>query len=186
MTDPADQDQQFNPFQAPAPFDRRVVGIGSADAEAIRMQHLSAEASIRSMGTLHLLGGCLCLFLSAATVLSDYQPTPLWTVALPGLTVLEFLTAFGLRRFRVWSRLPAAIISGVGLFVAFPWGLFLNGLLLYELFNPRSRFVFSAEYQQVIEQTPYIKHSSPVLTWGLITLLMAALSFVIGMVLFGW
>ncbi|MEO2018548.1 MAG: hypothetical protein ABGZ53_29710 [Fuerstiella sp.] len=118
--------EEYNPFQAPQnPFDAgELVGT---HAEAIRYAHLSHEASVKSIGTLYLIGGVICMIISISLIFDTVGPIG-GTVGSGGMFILfaaigivQFVTAFGLRGLHGWARIPTGLVSGIGL-LGFPIG----------------------------------------------------------------
>jgi predicted nucleic acid-binding Zn ribbon protein len=151
-------------------------GVGPSEAEEIRTEHIKHEASVKAVGFLYLLGGCL-VFLGSLGILvtgvmaANRQGQTGELAAVIGMGVgmslfgvLQFSTGLGLRRFRPWSRVVAALFSGLGL-LGFPFGTIINGYILYLLLSARGKMVFSAEYQEIIEQTPEIKYRTSIIVW---------------------
>lgn len=171
--DPHEED--YNPFQAPStPLEP--IGVGGTDAELIRREHLTHEASVKSVGTLYAIGGILCLVSAVvpAFVLGN-QGAEIPELAVGGgLGVVMCILATGLYRFQSWARYLAGVSSGIGL-LAFPIGTIINGYFLYLLFSSKGTMVFSDEYHQVMGQTPHIKYQTSIIVKILFVVLLVVL-----------
>ena len=83
----------------------------------------------------------------------------------------------GFRRLKRWVRIPATILSGLGL-LGFPLGTLINGYILYLVWSQKGKMVLSSEYQGVIAATPEVKYkTSP--------LVIVLLALLIGLIVFG-
>jgi hypothetical protein len=172
-----------NPFAPPDPGSWATAGI-SSDADAVRTLHLAHEGSVQSVGLLYVIGGTGGLLLGGILLIgtrTDSGPDrmPMFVVGslLIALSVLQLFTARGLRRLQPWARIPAGVISGIGL-LAIPLGTIINGYILYLLFSSRGRLVFSDHYKTIMQQTPHIRHRTSIVVWILLILLLSL--FVIG------
>lgn len=172
----------YNPFQAPEIQD--VAGEFGNDAEMIRREHLSHEASVKSVGSLYLLGGVLAFFAGLGVL--AYSSAVDAGVVGAGLVfagVLQTIVAVGLQRLRRWARVISILLSVLGL-LAFPVGTLINGYILFLMLSAKGSMVFSDHYQEVIHQTPHIKYkTSPIVKiFGLLLLLalvvIVAIAFV--------
>ena len=110
--------EEHNPFQAPqTPFEPNE--FAGADADVIRTQHLSHEASIKSIGGLYLIGGVLLVVMSFIVIVTRGNQQANWMTAIRlvfgVIGIVLCVLAFGIRRLRSWARIPAGIFSGLGL-----------------------------------------------------------------------
>jgi hypothetical protein len=146
----------------------------------IRREHLHHEASVRSLGTLFILGGVLlCIvsmgshvwLVSSAGFIGSVEIGSL--VACGVLALMQFTTGFGLRAFRPWARIFGMLLSTVGLF-AFPIGTIFCAYFLYLLGGGKGRYVFTDEYQQIRSATPHIRSIVPAWFWIALLLWMIA------------
>ena len=170
-----------NPYQPPEA--EILVASEVADAEAIRKAHINHEASVKSIGTLYHLGGMLCIAMGfSAWVGRDTQPPPAVAIGVGSFFLLIALVQVwigsGLRKLKPASRIPAAVLTGIGL-LAFPVGTLINAYFMYLLLCKKGRMVLSDEYKQIIAQTPHIKYKS-IVAWVILGLLL--LIFVIGVI----
>jgi len=150
--------------------------LGNDTAEQIRNEHLKHEASLKSVGFLYfllatfLLLACFGMAISAA---NDSQPMPaaLMAALFFGLAAILISSGIGLRRLKPWARVPAGIISGLGL-LGFPVGTLINAYVLFLLFSTKGRMVFSPEYHRVMQETPHIKYRTSIVLWILLGLVL--------------
>ena len=101
-----------------------------------------------------------------------------------GLGVGQGFIAFGLRNLKSWGRIPAALFAGIGL-LAFPIGTLINGYILYLLLSAKGRMVFSAEYREIIQQTPEIKYRTSKILLFFAFLLVGLIVFGVAALLVG-
>jgi hypothetical protein len=172
-----------NPYASP-----RAIGTETptSDAEAIRMAHLSHEASVRSIGSLYYLGGILTaitlvsLLVVGVTGGDTFGPGDVFGFAiLFGMLTISFGIGRGLRTLRRSAQIFAGLISTLGL-LAFPIGTLINGYILCLLFSSKGNRVFSAEYKEIIEQTPHVvyRQSTLLAVLAVILLLLLLTGFV--------
>ena len=181
----------------PNPYAPAVVTTPQADndVEAVRRRYLSHEASIKSIGGLFLLGGLLGLALGGMWIavgigVMGGPPSPpkpnqppeiavrflaFGLIALL-LSVGQLVAAVGLRALKPWSRIPAAILAGIGL-LGFPLGTLINGYVLYLLLSAKGTMVFSPQYQNVMAQTKHIKYKTSIIAWIFLGILVALILF---------
>lgn len=113
-------------------------------------------------------------FAFGATALLTVTAIVTWMAVTDGVAVLPFLTSAavslglaalylwlgrGLLRFQPQVRTPALVLSAFGL-LAVPLGTLLNLIVLYVLYDRRTRTVLSAEYAAVVAHTPDL-HPKP-------------------------
>ncbi len=187
---------EHNPFAAPESMDISV-GADNRPAAAIRQQHLSHEASVQSVGSLYLLGSSIVVIAGGVMIylaISNYGAIPnqihsrstgiLEPLFIMGLGVGQGFIAFGLRNLKSWGRIPAALFAGIGL-LAFPIGTLINGYILYLLLSAKGRMVFSAEYREIIQQTPEIKYRTSKILLFFAFLLVGLIVFGVAALLVG-
>lgn len=184
-----------NPYAAP-PIDADLAMVASPFAsdlsqdEQIRHQYLSHEAEVRSLGTLYVLGACLCGIMTSVNIVGFgasleminsgrlvfydvlYQFATLIIIGL--FTALFFFSGIGLRRLEPWSRISSVIISAIGLLL-FPVGTLIGVYLLYLLLSRKAKVIFSDEYRQIIERTRHIKYKDPLIVKIILGTLLAIL-----------
>ncbi len=171
-----------NPYQTPTVSEVAAPAEPLSEAAQIRQMHLRHEASLRGMGTLFFLGGAIGTLIAVSVSLDWFsgrgrQPQGsefLLIFLFMGLIPVQFFTWWGLRKLRPWSKIPAGIMSGLGL-MALGLGTILSIYFLYLLFCAKGRFVLSPAYQEIVDQTPGMKYKTPLWNWivlGLIVLLV--------------
>ncbi|TWU26338.1 hypothetical protein Pla52o_01910 [Novipirellula galeiformis] len=154
------------------------------DVEAVRRYYLSHEASVKSIGTLYLLGAILMVPIGLAMIAmpvvagiaEKVAPAEAILMAVIGLVyltlgLLQGFTALNLWKLRPWARIVASVLSVIGL-LAFPIGTLISAYFLYLLLSEKGQFVFSPGYQQVVAQTPHIKYKTSIIVWILLALLL--------------
>ena len=181
---------EHNPFAAPETMDISV-GTDNRSAAAIRQQHLTHEASVQSVGSLYLLGSIIVVIAAAVmiylSISSQVQNSTLGIfepLFIMGLGVGQGFIGFGLRNLKSWGRIPAALFAGIGL-LAFPIGTLINGYILYLLLSAKGRMVFSAEYREIIQQTPEIKYRTSKILLFFVFLLVGVIVLGVGALILG-
>ena len=162
------------------------------DVEAIRHQYLSHEASIKSIGILYILSGAFAVLAGFGYVIAAVNlfNTPTQAGQPPNDALAGFLlvagpivimlgagqiaVAIGLRKFAPWSKIPTAVLAGIGL-LFFPVGTLINGYVLYLLLSKKGTMVFSDQYKEVIRQTPHIKYRTSIIVWIFVGILVVML-----------
>jgi hypothetical protein len=169
--------QETNPYLTPSVN----VTPPSLDshAEQIRRAHLKHEASVRSIGTLYLLGAILMIVSGSILLVSgskEFEPTVSAVFVLLG--GLYVAVGIALRRLRKWSRIVATIFACIGL-LGFPVGTLISAYILYLLLSAKGTMVFSPEYKQIIAETPHVKYqSSKAVKWILIIMVVIFVTIV--------
>ncbi|HIF01531.1 MAG TPA: hypothetical protein EYG03_08985 [Planctomycetes bacterium] len=186
MTDDMDiYAAEHNPFQAPrAWFDN---DWPADHPEAIRRKYLSHEASAKSIGTLHLCGGLVCILISIGLWFVQMQPSslngPIVVSAVVGVAM--FFLAVSANRLKRWSRFPSAVLAvAVGL-AAFIVGIPIAVYFLYVMFGANGQMVYSDEYREIIKQTPHIKYRTPAIAWTVLLLLIGLIGLGVAASVFG-
>ncbi len=186
-----------NPYAAPTTdVSVGASGLGAFDAETIRKQYISHEASVKSIGTLYLLGAILVipagLYLSGGAIAGTFEgDDEVSSSFMLGLGIAYILlgigqaaTAIGLRRLRPWARTVASILSALGL-LGFPIGTLISAYFLYLLLSKKGTYVFSEEYRRVIAETPHIKYRTSIFLIILLIILLLLMLAGIGAFLLG-
>lgn len=160
-------------------------------AESIRRQFLKHEASIKSIGTLYLLGAILVIPIgifglgTALLGISAGVDGESASIALLNLVVfviyialgsLQAALAIGLKRLRPWARWTSVVFSAIGL-LGVPIGTLISIYILYLLLSKKGEYVFSPQYQQVIAATPHIQYRT---SWVLLVLLLVLVALFVG------
>lgn len=142
------------------------------DAERIRREHLSHEASIRSVGTLYRIGAILTalgtLVMLALGVVNFFQPGDagaalglLLVGAIYGfLTWLQFYLGNGLRELDPKVRTLVTILTAIGL-IGFPVGTLISAYILYLLHSAKGKRIMTPEYRAIVASTPHIQYKTP-------------------------
>lgn len=168
----------INPYAPPKAQVEDVVPV-SDEAEAIRLEHIQREASIRSIGILYYLGGGL-LFLGVVAFLFGFSgqrlnsssfPVALFEVIFLAIGVGSIAIGRGLRSFRPWARIVAIVLAILGL-IRPPVGTLINVYILYLLFSEKGRRIFASDYPDIVAATPAIKAKTSILTWVLLGILL--------------
>lgn len=180
---------EANPYAAPA-----TVVAGETpllnDPEAVRREHITHEASVKSVGTLYLLGGIIfagCAIFYAYAMLSggELAKESAWSLVafLATMTALQFWLGIGLRKLRKPARAGAAILSAIGLIVI-PIGTIISAYVLYLLMSRKGNMVFSPEYQQIIEITPNVKYKTSKVVWIVLIVFVLVILAIAGLAVF--
>ena len=161
---------EANPYAAPA---TTLAGESPLlnDPEGIRREHLTHEASVKSVGSLYLLGAVLLaiwtVFNAFALITGgEFAKESTWgLVAFLGLiAALQCWLGVGLRKLKKPARAIAAIFSAIGL-IGIPIGTIISAYILYLLMSKKGNMVFSPEYQQIIGLTPNVKYKTSKVVW---------------------
>lgn len=185
----------WNPYQATAQTSFQTTTADSAD-EAIRRQHLSHEAGIRSFGILFGIGAVLYLFLGIVTLIFGvvmlFSPqrgagaAAIVTLILPiiyvPLGLVQGFVAIGLRKLNNVGRIGGTVFGAIGL-LGIPIGTLISAYLLYLLWSAKANMVFSPEYQRIRRATPHIKYKTSIVTWIVLGLLILFIIFLFAMIL---
>lgn len=146
-------------------------------SEQIRKDHISHEASIKSVGLLYFLGSFFLVLVGVVLMFAPQDALPrLMGVAFVLVGGVQFWTGMGLRKLTPWSRIVAGVLSGIGL-MAFGLGTIINAYILYLLLSKKGSMVFSDRYKQVIARTPHVKYKTSIIVWILLGLLVLILMF---------
>ena len=177
-------DSQQNPYAAPlSPGPAEAVPTA---AETTRRKYLNHEASVKSIGSLYLLGAIFLIPAGVVTLvgaLSMRRPggEPAAIAVALGVSssylavgCLQVATAIGLRRLRPWARIVAIVLSAIGLLVV-PFGTIFCAYFLYLLLSQKGIVVFSEEYRTVIDDTPHIKYRTSIVAIIFLFLLLLLL-----------
>lgn len=172
-----------NPYQTPSAEINEVVPGAPADAVRIRQEHISHEASIRSIGILYYIGAVMLALVGLAQAFVFGQESLGIMIGLVilflGLAALYFWMGSALRALRSKVRHVAGVFAVLGL-AGFPIGTLINAYILYLLYSQKGKMVFSEEYQAIVKATPGIKYKTSVVVWVLLILLV--LFFVVGII----
>jgi hypothetical protein len=193
--------EPINPYAAPrAEAGAPVADLAGdlAEAEAIRRAHLGHEASVQSIGSLHLLSAFFAAIgvigAGALLVQTAEEGARLRALAmLVGYVAsmgVNFALGLGLRRLQPWARWTEAAFTSLGaafsllvilvalitgmmpLLLIYGVGLLILGYILYLLLSRKGTVVFSPQYRTIVEKTPHLKYrTSLILKIGLVFLI---------------
>lgn len=195
-------DNEHNPF-APPQADMQPLGIVTGfenEPEAIRRRFLNHESAVWTIGWLYLAGAALmCVGAIGAASLAFSGDKPFQEMA-EGHEKTAFLTGYfislvllvlipavigvGLVRLNNAARIAGIIVAAllliVGVLQLNVVILVVQGVFLYYLVTAKGRYVCSAEYREIIYQTPRIKRRK----WVLIVLAVLVGFFVLSLLAF--
>lgn len=166
-------DHNHNPYAPPEAEDLEAAPNSEfARAEQIRREHIKHEASIKSVGCLHLFGGIITVLgaLSMIPVAFSGRAKPEvlgFLVGYAAVGVALVASGYGLRTLKPWTRVLSSILCGIGL-LGFPIGTLINAYFLYLILSAKGTTVLSDEYKYVITATPHVKY----VPWAAIILLV--------------
>ena len=152
----------------------------NSTSEQIRQEHIKHEASVKSVGILYFLAATALILLSVSLMtvtLGGSRSSDLGVFFVAAsffgllLGVALIWVGIGVRGLKSWARIPAGILSGIGL-LYLGLGTIVNAYILYLLFCQKGKTVFSDEYKRVIAETPHIKYRTSIVVWVLLGLLL--------------
>jgi len=167
-----------NPYAPPKANVDDVSGASSA-AEAVRLEHIKHETSVRSIGTLYYIGGFLMLAAGTGLLIApDSEPLmrPIGGLYVV-LGVVSLVVAWGLRRLRRWAGGASIALSAISL-LGFPIGTLISAYILYLLLSAKGRRIFEPDYADIIAATPHVKSRTSIVVWillGVLGLLIAGI-----------
>jgi hypothetical protein len=166
-------------------------GATNSTSEQIRQEHIKHEAAVKSVGLLYFLMAAIFILsgVSMFAISSARAPGPIimGAVFLLCASALLIAVGVGLSRLKVWARIAAVVISGLGLLVCMPLSLFgrgsggtiigglIHGYALYLLLSSKGKTVFSDGYKQIIQETPHIKYRTSIIVWILVGIVILIL-----------
>jgi hypothetical protein len=181
MSTPGSNEVAGNPYAPPRAHVADVSGA-AAEFEAIRLDNIKHEASVRSIGTLYYIGGGF-LVIAAVLILTGVpfggeEALPVAAIAAMYLVLgpLAIVVGRGLRQLRRWARTTSIVLAVVGL-LGFPVGTLVNAYILYLLLSAKGKRLFEPDYAGIVAATPHIKYRTSIVIWillGIIVLLVAA------------
>lgn len=185
--------EAINPYAPPKARVEDVVPFAS-EAEEIRREHIRAEASVRSIGSLYYIGATVICIAALAMLAGSASFSRVLTgrsglpVGLMGgiylvIGVLSFFVARGIRQLRPWARITAIVLAFIGLLNA-PTGTIINIYILYLLFSKKGKRIFESDYPQIIAATPDIKSKTSAVTWFLLAVLILLVLVGVGVAFF--
>jgi branched-subunit amino acid transport protein len=81
-----------------------------------------------------------------------------------GFAVVTFLLGYGFFKLDSRVRIPAGILAACGL-AYFPIGTLGNAFILFLIFSPRGKIIFSKQYKEIIERATYVKCITSAVGW---------------------
>lgn len=150
---------------------------GHEYAVDMRERHIAHETSVKSIGTLYYFVTGVMIIGAVAGILSTGHfgiRGLIVTAVVAGLSALLLWLGRGIKQLKSWAKVPAGVLSGIGL-IGFPVWTLINGYILYLLFSEKGAVVFSEEYKQIIADTPGIKSRTPMVVWIILIVLVAAM-----------
>ncbi len=108
-----------------------------------------------------------------------------YMAGLAAVTLLIGLLARGLRNLRRWAAILVGIWAGISLVLGITslpysaFGMVISAYILWLMVGPKGLFVTSAEYRDIVAQTPHVKRRTSVVTWVLLAILLGLLAFAI-------
>jgi hypothetical protein len=201
-----------NPYAAPQAEVAAPLGDFDVDqlgAEAIRKAHLSHEASVKSIGSLHFLFTFFSMIgvLSAIYLLTTSRDENTRTGAIiilvvyAGLSVVHLGMGIGLHRLQTWARWIETALVGLAfaatvvvlaavlalgslpqtypILLVYLFFLVVLSFILYLLLSPKGSMVFSPEYREIINKTPYLKYKTSLITKLVLVLFIAVVTLAV-------
>jgi hypothetical protein len=212
---PSPSQEPPNPYAAPLSDVRGVdterEAADDSAAETIRRLYLGHEAAVKSLGSLHYLGGFFGMLAVLGMIAFLVNPAqgemrPLvvaLVIAYCLMTALNYALGYGLRHLLTWARWTetaflligtlASVVGMIALFVtgqpelsvAYIFGLLLYSYLLYLLLSAKGAMVFSPGYKEIIEKTPHIKYKTSLIVKIAIGLFVAVVALAVIGAIFG-
>ena len=167
-----------NPYAPPKANVEDVSGA-SSDIEAIRLEYIKHETSVRSIGTLYYIGGVFMVMAGTGLLMAPEQDPvmrPIGGLYLV-LGVVSVVVAWGMRRLRRWAGGASIALSAISL-LGFPIGTLISAYILYLLLSAKGRRLFEPDYADIVAATPHIKYRTSIAVWivlGAIVLVVAGL-----------
>ncbi len=150
--------------------------------QALRQRHLIWEKCIRSIGILFYLPAVLLLHRAAMVLTGQAPETPKPAGLFMAVFALIFVIAgYGFRRLDPVFRYRGGVLAGLSLLLFavpkfglfFPAGIAICAYVLFLIFGPPGRKIYSADYQRAIAATPHIQATPPIIVWvAFVTLLL--------------
>lgn len=182
-----------NPYAAPISKPGMATMGGKADQ--IRNEYLKHEASVKSIGTLYLIGAvmfALALVVSGVLLVgalfssevdSELAIFFIFAAIYAVIAAIYFYVGFGLRKLDPMAKRIAVVFSVIGL-LGIPVGTLISGYILWLLLSEKGVYVFSPEYKTVVENTPHIKYKTSAIVIVLLVIVIALVALAIGAAMF--
>ena len=162
--------ESFNPYAAPQAGPETPDPFHQSD-RLVREQFIDCEANVRTIGGLLQIGGLIVAGVCGVMTVVIAAENILFALAIPGLLTCcgigQVVIGFGVNSFRTWAR-PAAAVNCALWMLAFPVGTIIGGASLWYLVRPAARYVFSAEYPEIIHNTPGVHFRTSAVSLGLL------------------
>ena len=172
---PLRNDDAYNPFAAPESDTPAPAAAPTeiAEAERIRNEHISAEASIRAIGLLDRIGAIFLIFAGLGLLylgIIGYARDQGYTAGMGSfyliIGIFNYWMGTALRNLKNWARITNAILCIPGIVNPIVW------LILYYLLNKKAAFVCTPQYAEIRAMTPHIKYKTSIIVKFLVFLLM--------------
>jgi len=155
------QSESVNPY---APPEAEVVthdaAAGKTDLDELRRRMLAMESILKGAGTFLVILGCLGGLLSI-TLIHGHLINLIPVFA----AIVALIAGIGLRWGRSWGRGFGIFVGVLGLLL-FPIGSIAGLVFIYLLVRRDAKYILSAEYREVINQTPHVVRLSHQLLTG--------------------
>lgn len=167
-----------NPFAAPLAEGHPVLDAAAGSDAQIRREHLKAEANIRAIGMLQMVGGGLgAVGMTLVTLFGVLGDLGMMTAIFAPFIALYaglFYVGMELRNLRSWARWVVVSLSVPGL-LGFPVGTLISVYFIVTLTNAKAKVVLTDGYRQIRERTPHIQYRTSPIIWVMVGVLVVAL-----------
>jgi hypothetical protein len=151
-----DAEQSENPFAvSELQFAPIADAVDMTNADRVRTEHLSAEASVRAIGGLQIFGA-LIFILAVIGQLTSGAFGVFEVIVLALIATFSFIIGRGLRNLKNWARITTAILSVLNILNPITW------YILYCLLNKKGAFVCTPEYAAIRAATPHLRYYTPI------------------------
>lgn len=156
----------------------------------LRRDHVRHERLLRSTGSLYWFFTLLVTITAAVAIgfgsLDGGRPVgsalALVVAIYGGLIFAVGAVAYGLSRLRSWVRIPAIVLSVLGLLII-PVGTIINGYVLYLLLSKQGATILAPGYAEVMTATPEVRFQRTTGDWialGIVVVLLLGLMLLLG------
>lgn len=190
MSSHSDADPPVNPY-APVSVDQPPISLVS-NAVEIRKRYIGHEASVKSIGTLYLLGSLFLVSsgiytllqtgvsVASGRILADEAIGALiFGILILSLGLLQGFAGYALTRLQSWARIVTIVQSAFSL-IFFPIGTLIATYFMYLLLSQKGSYLFTDEYKAVMAATPEVKYRTSIFLWGLLALFVLVLLVIVG------
>lgn len=161
-------------------------------ATEIREAHVRHESRLRAVGWLYAFFAAALGMVAAGLWRDSGGPPQPGDGFFRGLIVFAALMAAaslvlaaGFLRLNPWVRLPATIVSGLGLLLI-PVGTILHGYILMQVWSPQGQRILKPDYADIIAATPEVRFRRTAGDWVAAVLLVAAAAVALNWVRSTW